>query len=397
MVRYGWPEGVERSEGPRFALVGDEAEETFWGVCADVPEFFDGPPRWPYELIGCEPDGPLAAAALRGGRGGAEAAPLGDVWVVPQADADVPEGSERLDVWQVCDVRVTGWRPHAGGGGLLDITVEAAEGFHEPPDDPYVGAGIRLHDERRWLGRCADLRDVVPAVDDGPEGGRLRLLGVAPEKELRDALALGTRRSLRLGRVYLTALDVRGGGYADHYVNVEVAGRRPSVLGGGLLDLDVVGDSWCGPFPYARAQWERRRGGLPTGVNSWAPYGTRERQAWLDLVRAHGCRLPVRPGPPPGRTYHLDGRYVTDEPGLHLALGEAVNGPGGYFGGCLAALDDCLGGGFGATAPFTLVWEHSDVARRALGRQLSPQGGSYRLYDEAVALLREFQVDVVER
>ncbi|MGR7001821.1 barstar family protein [Yinghuangia aomiensis] len=37
-----------------------------------------------------------------------------------------------------------------------------------------------------------------------------------------------------------------------------------------------------------------------------------------------------------------------------MALGETVNGPGGYFGGNLDALDDCLGGTFGYTAPGTL-------------------------------------------
>lgn len=47
---------------------------------------------------------------------------------------------------------------------------------------------------------------------------------------------------------------------------------------------------------------------------------------------------------------------VTDRPSLFLALGEAVNGPGGYFGGCVDALADCLRGHFGYTAPATLLW-----------------------------------------
>ncbi|SNT35593.1 Barstar (barnase inhibitor) [Actinacidiphila glaucinigra] len=51
----------------------------------------------------------------------------------------------------------------------------------------------------------------------------------------------------------------------------------------------------------------------------------------------------------------LDGRRVTGEPGLHLVLGEAVNGPGGYVGCNADAPADCLRGGFGVTAPFTLV------------------------------------------
>ncbi|MEV0401811.1 barstar family protein [Actinoallomurus sp. NPDC050550] len=42
--------------------------------------------------------------------------------------------------------------------------------------------------------------------------------------------------------------------------------------------------------------------------------------------------------------------------------GEAINGPGGYFGWNLDALDDCLGGRRGARAPFRLVWHDSAVA-----------------------------------
>ncbi|MEU7913245.1 barstar family protein [Microbispora bryophytorum] len=47
----------------------------------------------------------------------------------------------------------------------------------------------------------------------------------------------------------------------------------------------------------------------------------------------------------PGRTYDLDGSHITDKAGFHLAIGEAINGPGGYFGCNLDALDDCLCGG----------------------------------------------------
>ncbi|EME97142.1 hypothetical protein H340_27955 [Streptomyces mobaraensis NBRC 13819 = DSM 40847] len=54
-------------------------------------------------------------------------------------------------------------------------------------------------------------------------------------------------------------------------------------------------------------------------------------------------------------------------------------------------------GWLGVTAPFTLVWEHSDVARRALGRRLSPQGEEYSLFEAALEVLEEFHVEVVPR
>ncbi|UBU19107.1 barstar family protein [Nonomuraea gerenzanensis] len=72
------------------------------------------------------------------------------------------------------------------------------------------------------------------------------------------------------------------------------------------------------------------------------------------------------PDRPAGTTYHLDGRFVTDIEGFHCAIGEAINGPGGYFGWNLAALGDCLRGRWGAEPPFRIVWHDSDVARRHL-------------------------------
>ncbi|GAB3899118.1 hypothetical protein GCM10029964_084580 [Kibdelosporangium lantanae] len=57
---------------------------------------------------------------------------------------------------------------------------------------------------------------------------------------------------------------------------------------------------------------------------------------------------------------------MTDIDGFYCAIGEAINGPGGYFGWNLSALDDCLRGGFGAQAPFRLVWHNSAVAREHL-------------------------------
>lgn len=72
-----------------------------------------------------------------------------------------------------------------------------------------------------------------------------------------------------------------------------------------------------------------------------------------------------------------------------LALGEAVNGPGGYFGGCLAALDDCLRGTFGYTAPATLLWRDAATAREHLSRTLALDGRPYNLFSGLLDVLAE--------
>ncbi len=97
----------------------------------------------------------------------------------------------------------------------------------------------------------------------------------------------------------------------------------------------------------------------------------------LGRLRCRGPPVLARHGPgepphtlpdrPPGTTYHLDGGHITDPPGFFCALGEAVNGPAGYFGWGLDALDDCLCGNWGAGPPLTLVWHDAAIARACLG------------------------------
>ncbi|HEV8633461.1 MAG TPA: barstar family protein [Chloroflexota bacterium] len=72
----------------------------------------------------------------------------------------------------------------------------------------------------------------------------------------------------------------------------------------------------------------------------------------------------------------MTGRAVYEIPGDRIAsledfyreIGEAINGPGGYFGRNLDAFNDCLAGGFGTPeGGYVLRWRHSDRSREALG------------------------------
>ncbi|GHB40417.1 hypothetical protein GCM10010347_07510 [Streptomyces cirratus] len=68
-------------------------------------------------------------------------------------------------------------------------------------------------------------------------------------------------------------------------------------------------------------------------------------------------------------TYVIDGAGIHTPEDFWTALGEAVNGPGGYFGKGLDSLTDCLRGGFGTPDDGSYVFEWRDHAasRRALG------------------------------
>ncbi|MFI2369573.1 barstar family protein [Streptomyces sp. NPDC018833] len=70
-------------------------------------------------------------------------------------------------------------------------------------------------------------------------------------------------------------------------------------------------------------------------------------------------------------TYVIDGAEVTDLDSFWTVIGEAVNGPGGYFGRNLDALADCLHGGMGTPddGDFVVEWRDHELSRRALGRE----------------------------
>ncbi|WP_031086690.1 barstar family protein [Streptomyces sp. NRRL WC-3549] len=70
-------------------------------------------------------------------------------------------------------------------------------------------------------------------------------------------------------------------------------------------------------------------------------------------------------------TYVIEGGEVTGLERFWDLVGEAVNGPGGYFGRNLDAFSDCLGGGFGTPADgsFVIEWRDHAASARALGHE----------------------------
>ncbi|MFD8731164.1 barstar family protein [Streptomyces sp. NPDC059611] len=67
--------------------------------------------------------------------------------------------------------------------------------------------------------------------------------------------------------------------------------------------------------------------------------------------------------------YVLDGRRIHSLEDFWLVMGEAVNGPGGYFGRGLDSFNDCLRGGFGTPDDddFAVEWHDHTYSQRALG------------------------------
>ncbi|MEV7216290.1 hypothetical protein AB0O31_24775 [Kitasatospora cineracea] len=87
----------------------------------------------------------------------------------------------------------------------------------------------------------------------------------------------------------------------------------------------------------------------------------------------------------------LDGRHVTDLPGLHLALGEALLGPGLSLGSDLYWLRERLDGG----ARRTLVWHDAETARRSLAWRVVRTDPLFSYLDEVLEILAGRGVTVI--
>ncbi|PAZ17534.1 hypothetical protein CLM62_02105 [Streptomyces sp. SA15] len=355
----GRPKYVLLSYDQEAEFEGQENYEETWALCQDAADLFADPPppvRGTYELLGCAPEGELRTALARARTDGP--APLGSLTLEILTKSGTAVGE-----WHLEDVRVLGDRACARDLTLRDVTVEGRESDDNPydyPQCPPLSQGYRLSGtDGDPCGTCRDLAQ-VREVGDEPLEPPLRLLGCSPRGALRAALDAGEED---LGHAKVLRID-SSGLPVQAAAEGELRAWIPSAHGPGLVDLTL--DLWSDRPPLAaREVWELWGDGRPAKPNRWARCGPEGREFWLRTALAnHEYGSPDKVS---GITYHLDGRHITDNPGFFCALGEAVNGPGGYFGWGLDALNDCLRGHWGAAPPFTLVWHDAHVARTCLG------------------------------
>lgn len=224
------------------------------------------------------------------------------------------------------------------------------------------------------LGSCREFTRVLPS-EQVP--APLVLRGLAPSNQLRVALMKGTRRALDLEEAALEIRDDRGEFLTDRLLWAMISAWGPSSCGADLIDLELDGGRFTPVPEYARPVWEQWLAGPPDAANAWAGLDTRRRGAWHDLVRERGCRRSHRDRPT-GHAYELDGRRRHRRASSLPRARRGGQRAGGYFGGCLAALDDCLRGTFGYTAPSTLLWRDATTAREHLSHTLTPDGRPLR-------------------
>ncbi|GAA1533220.1 barstar family protein [Dactylosporangium maewongense] len=227
------------------------------------------------------------------------------------------------------------------------------------------------HDTDTVVAECDDIDGLftdrvfpVPPVYE-----RYTLLGCTPEGPLRAAVD-GTGPAW-LGNIYLEGVHAPCSATADcltcyetgeQLLDVRVVGHTEAA--GGLLDVELDARIGAPLAANERPLYDMWRAGGPTAPNQWAGLERSDRYLWVQAARAHQVHAPDKPA---GTVYHLDGRHVTDYDAFYCAIGEAINGPGGWFGGDLFWLHECAGtGDAGATPGFRLIWHDAEIARTHL-------------------------------
>ncbi|MEU7824919.1 hypothetical protein [Catellatospora sp. NPDC049133] len=355
---------------PRWRLLDEETGADLTD-CADIDGLFVDrvfPPEPLYErytLVSCAPSGPLRAAIDGTGPGW-----FGNFLLVGAHVAGRPV-SERCEdqcpgcyefMEELLDVRVVGHRPAADGSGLLDIDLEGQRRDEENNLRGSVAPTVFGYQLTAWsaaeetpLGEC---RNITGLFHERPEiwppGPPVTLVGCRP----------GLAGSFRAELAHLRADGVVHKMGWGKRVFGTVVGTHPSTVGDGLVDIAL--DARI-PEPFAaneRPLWDMWRAEGPAEPNQWATLDRSHRYLWVRAAAVHRDHGPDKPA---DTVYHLDGRHVTDYDAFYCAIGEAVNGPGGWFGGDLFWLHDvAAGGGGGATPGFRLIWHDSEVARTHL-------------------------------
>ena len=108
----------------------------------------------------------------------------------------------------------------------------------------------------------------------------------------------------------------------------------------------------------------------PQQRGQWRGFTPVQRREWLMVAKDYMFSKMSKgevTDAPAGTVFTLNGANIDEEYAFYCALGEAVNGPGGYFGANDMSIQDCCFGQFGAALPFTIRIKSAEACRNGLG------------------------------
>jgi hypothetical protein len=207
----------------------------------------------------------------------------------------------------------------------------------------------------------------------------------APEKFTFVGVYRIARIRSKIEQAELQVVDRKGDVIGTYYLGrVEAAFREsPEVKPGDYPDADFSG--YTCEHPKAGEIWKKWAEGVERG--DWARQPHEWYESWLHVAQTawftsgkRATRYETR------ETVFLDGTLITTRDAFFCALGEAVNGDGGYFGSSHGGLIDCLRTAQREGAPpFRLVWRDFPSSRHALGDEF---------IDAVVSAFQEYGVSV---
>jgi RNAse (barnase) inhibitor barstar len=167
--------------------------------------------------------------------------------------------------------------------------------------------------------------------------------------------------------IVLNVLDFSNAPIGRYYLQPFQIAKSSIITHEPVCKVSIIFPETLDILNYTFELWEKLRSGRPNDKGIWVTMSVKERAAWVEIVRIYHCAMVGHQEMDvTGRTIFLDGKYIIDLPSFFCAIGEAINGPAGYFGSTLDGLIDCLCGGFGIYPPFKLIWENSGVAKTNL-------------------------------
>ncbi|MGQ4516674.1 barstar family protein [Streptomyces sp. DW26H14] len=139
-------------------------------------------------------------------------------------------------------------------------------------------------------------------------------------------------------------------------------------------------------YPEAAGIWRRWASPVVLQKGEWAGRSTSYQSAWLHVVQnswfasdhaaVHSKDADV---------LHLQGSHIVSRPGFFCAVGEAVNGPGGYLGSNLDAFANCISSGDRSRIPGKIVWHDYAASQESL---------DHDFLDSVSEIMHEFRVEL---
>ncbi|MGW2095250.1 barstar family protein [Promicromonospora sukumoe] len=191
----------------------------------------------------------------------------------------------------------------------------------------------------------------------------------------------------RVEDAVMTVMNRRREKVGEYFIGRVVLGDMGTEGPGGIISK--VAYQFFGnrcEYPEAETVWRRWASGTALEEGEWVRWPVNYQSAWLHVVQNSwfaSNRRAARYGVE--EVVHLDGGQISTKSGFYCALGEAVNGPGGYFGSNLDALADCISSSYGEGPPVRIVWRNFRTSKESL---------DHAFLDSIVGLMREFRVDL---